>query len=178
MAILESEVVSSAPVVRFQIPDELTTRQKLFISYYLEHKSGTKAAELAGYAGDANTLRSVGAENLSKPAIRSVIESYFKSRIISRDGVLAELSDIASIPVDKMPPALKGRDKIKSLELVGKFHGLFADRSENVNVNIDLRAEDLASILQGALSAGVIDVTGTAIDVGPISPTDDTSRTE
>lgn len=46
---------------------------------------------------------------------------------------------------------------------LAKHHGLLADRSENINVNIDLAPQDLAQILQGALSAGVIDVEATNV---------------
>lgn len=54
---------------------------------------------------------------------------------------------------------LEIHDQKSATETLMKHHGLLADRSESVNVNIDLNGSDLAAILQGALQAGAIDVT-------------------
>lgn len=167
------------PVFSFPFGDNLNARQNLFIIKYLETKNATKAAQLAGYDGDYDSLSVTASRLLSSAKIRNAIESYFKSRHLSPDGVLAELSDIASSPWkdhvevkygengEVIQANLRLSDKIKALELTGKAQGMFADRSESVNINIDLSGNDLASILQGALSAGAIDVSDTAIDVTP-----------
>lgn len=160
-----------------ELPDDLNNRQKLFVIHYLETRNGTQSAKLAGYEGSDDVLAVTASRLLNHAKVKEALESYFKSRILSANGVLSELSDIAFAPLSDMeakvtengiiPPILRPADKIKSLELVGKFHGLFMERSESVNVNIDLNGSDLASILQGALSAGAIDVSDTAIDVTP-----------
>jgi hypothetical protein len=54
-------------------------------------------------------------------------------------------------------------DAMQATETLAKHHGLLVDRSESIKINVDLKAEDLASILQGALSAGAIDVSGTVV---------------
>lgn len=54
---------------------------------------------------------------------------------------------------------LEIHDAKSATETLAKVHGLLTERTESINVNIDLDASDLSSILQGALSVGVIDVT-------------------
>lgn len=56
---------------------KLTTKQTKFIAAYLGPANGnaTEAARQAGYAGTDDTLRSVGAENLTKPVIAEAIEA-------------------------------------------------------------------------------------------------------
>lgn len=56
--------------------NELTERQKAFVSYYLGEArfNGTKAASLAGYSNP----RQSATENLAKPYIRKYIDAYFE----------------------------------------------------------------------------------------------------
>ena len=152
--VLESLVVSLVPTPHLltTLSDDFTSKQKLFIYYYLEHKNGTKAAKQAGYAGDDNVLAGVAYENLRKPQIRNEIDNYYKSRLLSKDGVLAELSDIASSPWREhvevktddegnvVHAQLRLADKIRAAELVGKFHGAFIEKTENINV--EMKADD------------------------------------
>ena len=53
----------------------LSHKQQRFVELYVGEANGnaTEAARLAGYRGSDNTLRSVGSENLTKPAIREAI---------------------------------------------------------------------------------------------------------
>lgn len=67
----------------------LTSRQRAFISYYLECWNASEAARKAGYS--AKTARQMGAENLSKPSIREEIDRRLKALAISADEVLARL---------------------------------------------------------------------------------------
>lgn len=54
---------------------KLTPKMQAFVEAYAGPAQGnaTEAARLAGYKGSANTLKSVGAENLAKPAIASAL---------------------------------------------------------------------------------------------------------
>lgn len=83
-------VINSEPVANL-----LTIKQKLFIEHYLATRNGTRAAELAGYAGNQNTLKQVAAENLAKPYIRAEIDRRLRPFILSANQVLAGLSSIA-----------------------------------------------------------------------------------
>ena len=55
----------------------LTPKQAAFIKWYVSAKvnmNGTQAAREAGYKGNDNTLASIAAENLRKPAIKIEIQ--------------------------------------------------------------------------------------------------------
>jgi len=43
-------------------------------------------------------------------------------------------------------------DAQAALEKLGKFHGLFVERSESLNINIDLNRNDISAILQQSLA--------------------------
>lgn len=53
---------------------KLTPRQELFVEFYQQTGNATKAAEMAGYAGDQNTLSTIGYENLRKPNVIRALE--------------------------------------------------------------------------------------------------------
>ena len=121
---------------------ELTTKQRLFVEAYLANPNATEAARKAGYAGNDKTLSVVGAENLAKPCIAALIEKRVESAAMSADEVLSELSGIARGDYFEY----KG-DKIKALELVGKYHKLFTDKKE-IDFNVaDLSDEELDAVL-------------------------------
>ena len=157
MSVTESEITFLPPP-----GSKLTTKQNLFVHYYLEHRNAFKSAKLAGYQGNDDTLRQVGAENLAKPYIREAIESHFKGRILSADGVLAELSDIASSPWrehvevkygddgEVLQANLRLSDKIKAAELIGKFHKLFTDKTES---EVSLSDQDVSRIGESLMSS-------------------------
>jgi len=62
---------------------KLTTKQEAFVFHYADRGSesfgnATKAAELAGYSGNADTLKSIGCENLTKPYIMEAIQARIR----------------------------------------------------------------------------------------------------
>jgi phage terminase small subunit len=52
---------------------DLTPKQAAFVQQYLVDLNATQSAVRAGYS--AKTAREIGAENLTKPAIRAAIDS-------------------------------------------------------------------------------------------------------
>lgn len=142
-AIIEAELVSSPMLVpRAQDLPPLTHKQTKFVNAYLETRNGTESARKAGYDTDENTLRAIASENLTKPSIQAHLQHALKQRQISPDEVLAELSDIAIAPwkdflqVKYGPNSdivvdvqLKLSEKLKALELAGKYHKLW-DKQE------------------------------------------------
>lgn len=78
-------------------PKELTPKQSLFIAYYVgeSNHNATDAARRAGYKGNPNTLKQVGAENLAKPYIREAIDKILTERCLSATQVLDLLNDQA-----------------------------------------------------------------------------------
>jgi phage terminase small subunit len=73
---------------------KLTAKQRLFVAEYLIDGNATRAAVAAGYSEE--TARSIGSENLTKPAVAAEIERRLQKRLekleISGDRVLRELA--------------------------------------------------------------------------------------
>lgn len=112
-----------APQTFLAIADSfnLTVKQKLWADHFIETRNATKSAELAGYSGDYNTIKQVGTENLAKPSIREYLEARFGEMIIGSNEVLSELSAMARVNCDK-ESVVRPVDKLKALELAGKFY--------------------------------------------------------
>lgn len=112
-------------------PKELTPKQSLFIAYYVgeSNHNATDAARRAGYTGNPNTLKQVGAENLAKPYIRLAIDKILTERCLSATQVLDLLNDQA------------------------RGVGEFARVSEDGEVSIDVKA--LIAAGKGHLIKGV-----------------------
>lgn len=104
---------------------KLTTKQRLFVEAYLAMPNATEAARTAGYKGNDVTLGAVGHENLKKPQIAALLQQRIDKAVMSADEVLSELAKIA-----KGDHATYKSDKLKALELVGKHHKLFTDKTE------------------------------------------------
>ena len=111
-------------------PQKLTLKQQKFVEAYVGPANGnaSKAAELAGYKKNEATLRSVGAENLTKPAIIAAIAQRTQKSLkkLNADKILEELASIAQGEDDEA----KTSDRIRALELLGKNLALWIDRKE------------------------------------------------
>ena len=68
-------------------------KQKAFVEEYLQDFNATQAAIRAGYS--EKTARSIGAENLTKPDIKTEIEARIAERTMSANEVLVELGLMA-----------------------------------------------------------------------------------
>jgi phage terminase small subunit len=135
--------------------EQLTQKQRLFVEAYIGDAAGNarEAARMAGYSGDDNALSQRAFELVRNPKIAELIGVRVQEAVMCANEVLSELSAIAKadwqdfleIRRDKqgdvIDATLKLSDKIKSLELLGKYHKLFSDRVDlNVQVN-DWRVE-------------------------------------
>lgn len=135
----------SVPKKPAQQPEEtLTGKQLAFISAYLGEArfNATQAARIAGYAGDDNALAVQGHDNLRNPKIAGAVEARLAELHMSDKEVLVELADIARsdwrdhlvIKRDREGNEIEAylllKDKIRALELVGKYHKLFTDKTE------------------------------------------------
>ena len=119
----------------------LSRRQEAFCAAYLgpARFNATEAAIVAGYS--RRSAASIGSENLRKPEIDARVREELATRAAPADGVLAEIAEVALAPwrdfvmIQRHPRTdevlevrLDLTHKVKALELLGKAHGLFADR--------------------------------------------------
>ncbi|MFW6086155.1 MAG: terminase small subunit [Myxococcota bacterium] len=108
---------------------KLTEKQRRFVEAYLGEACGnaTQSARLAGYKGNNNTLRVVGAENLAKPAIQEAIASAREKAppVMTPDRIrawwMARMGD----------PDFGAAARIKASELLARSIGMFVDRVEH-----------------------------------------------
>jgi PBSX family phage terminase large subunit len=70
-----------------------TTKQRLFIEYYLQTWNATESAIKAGYSD--RSAASIASENLTKPKIKAEIQRRIDEIAMSADEVLMNISDIA-----------------------------------------------------------------------------------
>ncbi len=153
MSVAEAEIVQSVPANALILNPALTAKQSLFVQYFIETRNGVKSARLAGYNGDDSILRSLASENLTKPHIRQAIENHFASLAIGSNETLAELGAIARFDVLSNPDSpIRTSDKLKALELAGKYHQLWDKPDGQTNVQVNVNSDSLTVILQTVLS--------------------------
>lgn len=119
----------------------LTTKQELFIAAYLGEAKGnaTEAARRAGYKHPD----SAATDNMANPRIRERITDHVEAKFASADEVLSELTDVGMsewrdhITLKRDPKTgdivdvrMDLHSKVKSLELLGKYHQLFIEKKE------------------------------------------------
>jgi phage terminase small subunit len=129
---------------------ELTQKQRLFVEAYIGPANGNarEAARAAGYSGDDNALSQRAFELMRNPKIAELIGVRVEEAVMRANEVLSELSAIAKADWqnfleirrdnegEPISATLKLADKIKSLELLGKYHKLFSERLDlNVQVS-------------------------------------------
>lgn len=122
-------------------PPRLSTKQLRFIAAYLGECNGnaSAAALAAGYRS-----RFSATDLLENPYIRARIDDQLRAESMSAAEVLHHLTDVAASEWrehlriitnpktgDVMDVKMDLTNKVKSLELLGKFHKLFTDKTEN-----------------------------------------------
>ena len=163
--------IIASPNESDRAPKRLFTRkQEAFIEWFCSSEvncNATEAARQAGYKGNDNTLRSVGTENLSKPAIREEIDRRMEF-LMSNAKITVEkiLRDLEITRVS----ALLDRNysaAVKCSELQGKYLKMFSDRIEHVQTLEDLSTEKLIELIREIIDAGNIDLLGLLANKGP-----------
>jgi hypothetical protein len=104
-------------------PPVLTERQRKFVDAYMgeANGNGTKAARLAGYAGDDNTLAVAAYDLLRTPKIRSALDARLEGDPLIA-GRLERTRFLTSVVrVEPCAPALK--DRLAALEMLSKLAG-------------------------------------------------------
>ena len=129
----------------------MNARQKAFADYYIECGNATEAAVKAGYS--KKTARSIGQENLTKPAISNYIGERLaeqsKQRIASADEVMQFYSDVIRGKIkDQFGLDASLNDRIKAADSLMKRYNIADDK---------LRAtqEKLEAVLKGLHDASM-----------------------
>jgi phage terminase small subunit len=127
----------------------LNERQRLFVKYYIGTLNATESAKRAGYS--PRTAGEIGYELLKKPQIAEAVAKGVDKKMskadISAERILDELASIAFLTPEQLDAlkSIKGGEKMRALELLGKYHTLFTDRIEQsgeVTINVSLEDDD------------------------------------
>ena len=109
---------------------KLTPKQKKFVAEYLKTGNATESARRAGYAGNDDTLRQVGAENLAKPYIALAIEKANERRDsrleLEADWELRQCLDI----LEECRREGDLKTAVQVVNTVGKLRGKFVQKIE------------------------------------------------
>ena len=135
----------------------LTLKQQRFADEYIIRGNATQAAMLAGYS--KKTARSIGQENLTKPDIKKYIDERLEelesSKIAKQEEVLRYLTSL--MRGEETEQTLRGlgegeqiiddievsaKDRIKAAELLGKRYGMWTEKIEQTNRNIEIVVGD------------------------------------
>jgi phage terminase small subunit len=120
----------------------MTAKQEAFAIEYLKDKNATQAAIRAGYS--AKTARSIACEMLARPDIQQFVrekqEEARANATVTVDGIVDQLKEIA------VNPLAKDSDRIRALELIGKYLGMFTERVE-MKGQLDTTVSKLDGIL-------------------------------
>ncbi|CCL10417.1 TPA: terminase small subunit [Clostridioides difficile] len=136
---------------------KLTEKQKRFCDYYIETGNATEAAIRAGYS--EKTAKVIGAENLTKPYLKSYIDERIgqleSNRIADAKEVMEYLTKIVRneakeevVVVSEYGPEIikkdvSIRDRNKAAELLGKRYRLFTDKVEVEGTGIVQIVDDI-----------------------------------
>ena len=119
---------------------KLKPKQQRFVDEYCIDFNATQAAIRSGYS--KKTACSIGEENLRKPLIKQAIADKIKKKV-QKTEITAELvlNGIKEIAFSK---DAKHNDRLRAMELLGKYLKLFTDKIEQetkVTTNEPIKVE-------------------------------------
>lgn len=123
---------------------ELTDKQRAFCREYVIDFNSAAAARRAGYSDNQDSCKTEGCRLLTNVYIRAEIDRILKEREdANREEIRARvLEELAKIAMDDMagsdaikdkegnPIGVSRKDRLKALELLGKYSALFVDKVE------------------------------------------------
>lgn len=129
--------------------NNLTEKQKLFVSAYLKTLNATKAAQEAGYS--SRNASKIGFQLLEKPRVRAAIEEAQQARqartLVTVDYVVGSLREVVERCLQRVPVVNMRGEQVqdeegrnvwkfdstganKALELLGRHVNAFGERKE------------------------------------------------
>lgn len=121
----------------------LTAKQSRFVEEYLKDMNATQAAIRSGYS--EKTARSIGQENLTKPAIAAAIQKA--GAAISEEALVTTKMVVEGLLTEARrddASATHGA-RVSAWSQLSKYTGGFADRSE---VKVNVSHEDALAALK------------------------------
>lgn len=117
--------------------EELSLRHQTFLSEYVQNGFNAAQAYRDVYKNcDPDVARRCGSRLLSKDDIQKALEELVNK--ISPEYVLSLINSIAL-------DSKRDSDRLRAAELLGKYHALFKDTSQNLNLNV-IGDKDIAQI--------------------------------
>jgi len=115
--------------------NKLTYKQKAFVNEFVKTKNATTSAMNVYDVKSREVAKSIGTENLSKPAIRQSIET-----LLQASGYDPVSSVEALIENQEKGKGVKATasDSIRASELLLKMSGNFIEKRQSVSVNYGL----------------------------------------
>lgn len=114
----------------------MNERQKRFCLEYLKDFNGKNAAQRAGYS--EKTAEAQASRLLRNVKVKKLIEELSKKPVrrmeLKIENIVKELKKIAFAKADG--ELVKTSDKLKALEMLGKYLGMFDKGKEQMTVNI------------------------------------------
>jgi hypothetical protein len=117
----------------------LTVKQRRFVKHYVESGNGTEAAVLAYDVADRNTARSIGTENLRKPAIQDAVADLLDAGGLSDEKLLTIHVYYLGLYASENPRLkLLG---LKALDMAYKLKGAYAPERHRIEAETRIPAE-------------------------------------
>lgn len=109
--------------------ERLTPKQKVFVGEYVEKKNATEAALKAYETDSRNTARSIGAENLAKPAIKKAVEEALVKLNLTPEWSLSHFKRLAERQEEVNPMA-----SIRAAENIASIQDLYPKSQNSVEL--------------------------------------------
>lgn len=107
---------------------QLSRRRRKFATEYIKNGfNGVQAVFAAGYRQGYDSACVEASRLLRNAKVQQIIERHLQMSKLSADEVIERLTEVANAEVSE----IKASDKLKALELLGKFHKLFTDKVDH-----------------------------------------------
>jgi phage terminase small subunit len=126
---VSTEVVSDArPVVQVKPHPSVTPKEELFCHEYIKDQNASRSASVAFWCKNAQSAGKIGKDLLKRPKIKQRMNELLGKAdtpaVLSAREILEELSRLAK------KKSIHPKERIRALELLGKYRKLFSERIE------------------------------------------------